>query len=115
MDIQTWISTHNMYQHVDFSTQEYSEQLQSYLDLVILNIENLHVLPHAPLGKSDHIVIEGKLPTTNEPQHSARKGMTWCWKQANVHGLRRAIKDATWTDILDAKCANEAWTLFLDS
>ena len=88
MDIQTWISTHNMYQHVDFSTQEYSEQLQSCLDLVISNIENLHVLPHAPLGKSDHIVIEGKLPlTTNEPQHSTRKGVTWCWKQANVHGL----------------------------
>ena len=37
--------------------------------------------------------------------------MTWRWKQVDVHGLRTAIKEVTWTDILDAKSANEAWTM----
>ena len=111
MDIHTWILSNNMHQHVHFPTHEYSGQLQSCLDLVVSNNEDLHVLPRPPLGKSDHIVIEGQFPIDDTPQPPKRKSMTWCWKQADVQGLRRSIKEANWTDILDTQDVNEAWTM----
>ena len=109
MDIQTWILTHNMWQHVNFPTHEYGGQLQSCLDLVISNIDTLRTQPRASLGKSDHIVIEGRVPAGDTAQPIQRKSLMWCWKQADVQGFRSAIKEASWTDILNANDVNQAW------
>ena len=43
------------------------------LDLVISNIDTLRTQPRASLGKSDHIVIEGRVPAGDTGPTNTKK------------------------------------------
>lgn len=114
-ELQHLFNCYDLVQIVDFPTNIHGGVLRSCLDLVATDVDDAHVTSHPPLGRSDHLVIQGQfsLPPARPPagHHSEpRSRRVWCWRKADIPNLKNAIKNESWTDVLGCDDIEKAWT-----
>ena len=84
-------------QYISFPTYLHRQLPKSCLDLVISNITHLETTSAAPLGASDHVVIQGKI-YLDETSHHVPNSRTqsnrsvWRWDQKHVDALKAELR-----------------------
>ena len=84
-------------QYISFPTYLHRQLPKSCLDLVISNITHLETTSAAPLGASDHVVIQGKM-YLDETSHHVPNSRTqsnrsvWRWDQKHVDALKAELR-----------------------
>ena len=84
-------------QYISFPTYLHRQLPKSCLDFVISNITHLETTSVAPLGASDHVVIQGKM-YLDETSHHVPNSRTqsnrsvWRWDQKHVDALKAELR-----------------------
>ena len=95
-------------QHVDEPTRFREGQTPNMLDLVISNNEQLvqNIVSSAPLGKSDHVVLEVHLSIASQSTVTPEKLNFY---KGNYEEMIKELQEVNWTDELEGKTVDEAW------
>ena len=107
---------HCLHQNVTENTRVRGMENPSLLDLVFTkNSDDIkEILYRAPIGKSDHAVLEMNFITKEEIQS---KGLTYNGKKFNYvkgdyNGLRNFFKNVNWTDMTNEQNINKQYNIF---
>ena len=97
-----------MYQHVDFHTRFRQGQHSSLLDLVFSNEENLitNMTQHAPIGKSDHVLLTFNIDCYSENCESDNR-QVFKYNKGNYEGMNQDLSSINWDDVLSDKNVND--------
>jgi hypothetical protein len=105
-------SEFNLAQVVDKPTRK-----EKILDLVLVSEPSsiLKVETHAPLGKSDHDVVECVIAGVGKPARDNMGQYRYCWSRAKWTEISQALKSINWWNIFleeDLSSADRLWNKF---
>lgn len=103
------LDSSNLHQGVDFPTSILHDQLKFCLDLVITRLPQVVVSLFSPPGLSNHNVVIGTLAQQHKVRKDQRLREASCWSKADLHGLRKTIEQADWSNIPDCDDAGRNW------
>ena len=105
----------SLHQHIDTATRARGRDQPSLLDLVITNwednIEDLAVT--APLGRSDHGIIQGNILFPTRKEEEKRKEL-WNYRKGDYLKARNMARNVNWNEELAGKTSTEQYERFVE-
>jgi len=101
-----------LHQHVQQPTRVRQGQQPSTLDYIFTNEDNIvqDILYSAPLGKSDHVVLEWNIMLSSVDCSSQQLKLNY-WK-GNYGEINKVLEELDWEQTFDSKSVEEMWLVF---